>query len=161
MNRILTRLAHTSAICLIFTLTISLTLCLPCQGQKPHPVPKLKDLHRPWVFARASEASTLFIEPHFKNTEPYAHIVQTAKTLEWLEFDGRAFHKWKILKYTESDKELTLYLTNGEKVLIVPYWDIDHCLLMIRFAPKSDTNPTRFAVPYQLLPSIPYMEAEK
>jgi len=145
----------------LLALLLSLVTSLSCLGQKPHPVPKLKDLHRPWVFARASEASTLFIEPHLKDKEPYALLIKTADKLEWLEFDGKRFHQWKVTKYTESDKDLTLYLDDGGKVLVSSYWDIDHCLLIIRFAPGKEINPTRFAVPYYLLPTIPHMEAEK
>jgi len=146
----------------IFIITLlCLSLVSHCLGQKPHPVPSIKDLYQPWVFARASEASTLFIEPHFKEREPYAHVVQTDEKFKWLEFDGEKFHTWNITKYEESEKELTLHLKDGGKVLVFPFWDVDHCLLMIRFAPKEVINPTRFAVPYQLLPSIPYMEVEK
>ena len=77
---------------------------------KPHPVPKLADLKKPWVFARANEASTLFIEPHHKDSEPFAHIIQTEKKLQWFEFNGKTSLVWDVLRFTETDKELTLYL---------------------------------------------------
>ena len=148
-----------------FFIHIALSCLLYChwfgQDPQPHPVPKLKDLYKPWVFARASEASTLFIEPHFKEKEPYGHVVHVNGKLDWLEFDGEKFLTWNIAKYEESDRELTLYLQGGGKVLIFPYWDIDHCLLMIRFDPSAEINPTRFSVPYQLLPTIPYLEGEE
>ena len=126
----------------------------------PHPVPKLVDLYKPWVFARASEASTLFIEPHFKGSEPYAHLIKQEKVLHWFEYDGKQSHLWKVTKYTEDDKELTLFLEGGAKVVVFPYWDIDHCLLIIRFDPSLEENPTRFSVPYQHLKGIPYLEGE-
>ena len=127
---------------------------------KPHPVPKLADLYKPWVFARASEASTLFIEPHFKGSEPYGHLVKTADALYWFEFDGKKSDLWVVTEYKEADKQLELHLENGSRVLIFPYWDIDHCLLIIRKDSKLENNPTRFSVPYTLLPSIPYLEGE-
>lgn len=126
----------------------------------PHPVPKLSDLYTPWVFARASEASTLFIEPHFRGKEPYGHIIKNADTLQWFEFDGEQALIWKITRFEENDKELYLFLEDGGKVLVFPYWDIDQCLLVIRFTPNSDENPTRFSVPYQHLSEIPYQEGE-
>jgi len=71
-----------------------------------------------WVFARASEASTLFIEPHFKGSEPYAHLIKQEKVLHWFEYDGKQSHLWKVTKYTENEKELTLFLEGGAKVVL-------------------------------------------
>lgn len=130
-------------------------------GQAPHPTPKLKDLLTPWVFARASEASTLFIEPHFKGKEPYAHLLNVNGSYQWFEFTGEHSLLWKVLSFEETEKELTLHLEGGGKVLAFPYWDIDHCLLIIRFDPDADENPTRFATPYQYLDTIPFMEGEE
>lgn len=127
----------------------------------PHPVPKLTDLYKPWIFARASEASTLFIEPHFKGKEPYGHLIKKNESLQWFEFDGNQSFVWNVSRYEETEKELRLFLEDGGKVLIFPYWDIDQCLLIIRFAPDSEENPTRFSVPYQHLSKIPYMKGEE
>ena len=129
-------------------------------AQKPHPVPELKDLYKPWIFARASEASTLFIEPHFKGAEPYAHLINSKKKLQWFEYDGVKGTIWNITHYTKTNKDLTLYIENGDRVVITPYWDIDHCLLIIRFTSDEEINPTRFAVPYKNLTSIPYQKPE-
>ena len=85
-------------------------------GANPHPVPKLKDLKKPWVFARANEASLLFIEPQHKNSEPYAHIIQSGEKLQWFEFNGKDALIWDVTRFTETDKELTLYLKGGNKV---------------------------------------------
>ncbi len=137
-----------------------LLLCTVALAREPHPVPVLKDLHKPWVFARASEASTLFIEPHYKGIEPYGHLIQGAETMHWVEFDGKQSRLWKILSYVEGEKELTLTLDDGGQLLVFPYWDIDHCLLIIRKDPNAEENPTRFAVPYDFLPTLPYMEGE-
>lgn len=128
---------------------------------KPHLVPKLTDLQKPWVFARANEASALFIEPHHKGSEPYAHIIRTDEKLQWFEFNGENSLIWDVIRFTETDKELTLYLQGGNKVLFTPYWDIDHCLLVIRFSPEEEINPTRFAIPYQFISSLPYQKAEE
>ena len=127
----------------------------------PHPVPKLTDLKKPWVFARANEASLLFIEPQHKNSEPYAHIILSGEKLQWFEFDGKDALVWDVTRFTETDKQLTLYLKGGNKVIFTPYWDIDHCLLIIRFTPEASHNPTRFAIPYQYLKSLPYEKAEE
>ena len=126
----------------------------------PYPVPKIADLYKPWVFARASEASTLFIEPHFKGVEPYAHLIKQEKVLHWFEYDGKRSHLWEVIKYTEGDKELTLFLEGGTKIVLFPYWDIDQCLLIIRFEPTEEENPTRFSTPYQYLSKIPYLKGE-
>jgi len=125
---------------------------------KPHPVPKLSDLEKPWIFARASEASTLFIDPSLKGKEPYAHIIKQGDNLQWFEFDGESSQLWKVDKHTVTDKELVLFLEGGGKVLIFPYWDIDHCLLIIRFSTDGGENPTRFSVPYQYLSEIEYIK---
>ena len=141
-------------------LLFGLMLLSPCAAQKPHPVPTIADLHKPWLFARASEASTLFIEPHFKGKEPYAHVIKIKDKLQWMEYDGSGFKLWEVEATKTDKKELTLLLKGGGRVLIFPYWDIDHCLVMIRFAPGKETNPTRFAVPYHLLPKVPFQKAE-
>lgn len=155
------KLLFTGIFLIPFTLSFSvLIICADPHKPLPHPVPKLKDLYKPWIFARASEASTLFIEPHFKGKVPYAHIIQTKNKLYWFEFDGIHSSLWKVHKYSEQEKQLTLYLEDGGEVLILPYWDIDHCLLIIRKIPTKEENPTHFAVPYQHLQSIPFIKGE-
>lgn len=144
----------------IYYLSLFFLLNIYSFGANPHPVPKLKDMYQPWLFARVSEASSLFIEPQYKNKVPYAHIVQTGNKIEWIEFNGSKFERWEVSKYKESNKDLTLYLIGGSKVLITPFWDIDQCLLIIRFTLGEEDNPTRFSVPYQLLSTIPYMKGD-
>ena len=128
--------------------------------RQPHPTPKLKDLYKPWVFARVSEANTLFIEPHFKGKIPFGHLIKTDQSLYWCEFDGEKNFLWKVTKFTEQDKQLSLELGDAGEVLVFPYWDIDHCLLIIRKDPKAKENPTRFAVPYQHLGAIPFLKGD-
>jgi len=102
----------------------------------------------------------LFIEPHFKGRIPYGHLIQTEQSLYWFEFNGKKSFLWKVTQFTEQEKQLKLDLGKAGEVLIFPYWDIDHCLLIIRKDPEADENPTRFAVPYEHLKSIPFLEGD-
>lgn len=137
---------------------------------KPLPVPKLQDLIQPWIFVRASEASTLFIDESFKDREPYGHLVVLGeKRTQWLEFDGKETTLWDVTGATRNEKELTLRLvpTAGEtekkpsRLVIYPYWDIDHCLVMIRFDPGAEENPVRFSTPYSLKDDLPHLAPEE
>lgn len=134
-------------------------LLLELQRQRA-PAPKLKDLYKPWLFARASEANTLFIEPRFKAKIPFGHVIKTDQLLFWCEFDGERNYLWKVTKSAEQDGQLTLELGDAGEVLVVPYPEIDHCLLIIRKDPKANENPTRFAVPYRFLGTIPFLKAD-
>ncbi len=136
---------------------------------KPLSVPKLDDLIQPWVFVRASEASTLFIDDQFRGREPYGHLLAIGNDrFQWLEFDGSATTVWDVTEIHRSEKQLTLHLsataTDREKkpsrLVVYPYWDIDHCLVMIRFVPGAEENPVRFCTPYAFKDNLPYRVPE-
>lgn len=137
---------------------------------EPLPVPTLRDLIEPWIFVRASEASTLFIDDNLKNREPYGHLlVADNNQYHWLEFDGTRTELWKVSGIDRSEKQLTLHLTpiNGHedgrasRLVIYPYWDIDNCLVMIRFDPDAEENPVRFSTPYGLKSTLPHLTPEQ
>ena len=136
----------------------------------PLPIPSLKDLIEPWIFVRASEASTLFIDDSLKNREPYGHLlVGEDNRYQWLEFDGKRTKRWKVAGTDRNEKQLTLHLTpieepvNGgtSRLVIYPYWDIDNCLVMIRFDPGAEENPVRFSTPYGFKSTLPHLTPEK
>ena len=137
-------------------------------AKNPYPVPTLNDLIKPWIFVRASEASTLFIDENFKDREPYGHLVLFGKDSHlWLEYDGTRTQLWRVTKEIRDEKQLTLTLRPFEnpeaklsKLLIYPYWDIDHCLVMIRFDPEAEENPVRFSTPYEFKTTLPYLAPE-
>lgn len=139
-------------------------LATPAFGANPLDVPELKDLVQPWLFVRASEASTLFIDEAFEGSEPYGLLLQKeGGGHAWLEFDGESSLMWSVDSSEKSEKQLTLQLSRGEKtskLVVYPYWDIDHCLIMIRFEPDEEENPVRFATPYQFKDELPYLEPE-
>lgn len=128
--------------------------------QQSHASPKLAHFYKPWLFARVSEANTLFIEPHFKGKIPFAHLIKTDHSLSWCEFDGEKNFLWEITKVDEQDSQLTLELGDAGEVVVFPYPDIEHCLLIIRKAPNAKENPTRFAVPYQHLGAVPFLKGD-
>jgi len=137
-------------------------------GKNPLPVPELEDLLQPWIFTRASEASTLFIEKDFKGREPYGNLFQLSEEVwVWAEYDGEFTQLWKILSHEKDEKQLVLMLqplaepeAEPSKLVVFPYWDIDHCLVMIRFVPDGEENPVRFATPYSFKDELPYLEPE-
>ena len=137
-------------------------------AKNPHPVPTLDNLIKPWIFVRASEASTLFIDENFKSREPYGHLILLEKdSFLWLEYSGTQTQLWQVTKSTRDEKQLTLLLQPFEdpaakpsRLVIYPYWDIDHCLVMIRFDPEAEENPVRFATPYELKTTLPYLAPE-
>lgn len=153
-------------------LTKLLLLCLLATGtlsaKSPLPVPKLEDLIQPWIFVRASEASILFIDEDFKGIEPYGHLAKSKSGSHiWLEHDGKQTQFWNVLSSAREAKQFVLILqpldqpdAPTSRLVIYPYWDIDHCLVFIRFDPSQEENPVRFATPYSFKNDLPYLEAE-
>lgn len=137
-------------------------------GKEPLPVPELEDLRHPWLFVRASEASTLFIDKNFKNREAYGNLLELSDGVKlWAESDGVVTELWQVISSEKDDKQLTLQLqplanptAEPSRLVVFPYWDIDHCLVMIRFVPDADENPVRFATPYHFKDELPYLEPE-
>lgn len=136
---------------------------------KPLAVPKIKELIQPWIFARASESSMLFLDKSFKGREPYGHLVVLGKEkYRWLEYDGIRTTLWDIVKIERTDKQLTLYFAKTDtdkaqsppRLVIYPYWDIDNCLVMILFNPEAEENPVRFSTPYSKKEELPYLLPE-
>ena len=132
-------------------------------------VPELKELIQPWLFVRASEASTLFIDESFRGREPYGHltVVREGK-YQWLEFDGKQTTLWDVVEVARDARQLTLQLTStvggqetkDARLVIYPYWDIDNCLVMIRFDDGAEENPVRFSTPYSFKRELPYLVPE-
>ncbi|MEM0896488.1 MAG: hypothetical protein AAGJ79_06345 [Verrucomicrobiota bacterium] len=136
---------------------------------RPLSVPELNDLIEPWIFVRASEASTLFIDEAFEGREPYGHlVVRGEKDFQWLEFDGSVTRLWNVSAFVRDEKQLTLTLipvagdgaTEPSQLVVYPYWDIDDCLIMIRFDPGAEENPVRFSTPYAFKHQLPFLEPE-
>ena len=140
------------------------SLAAPAFAANPLGVPDLEDLVQPWLFVRASEASTLFIDEAFKDSEPYGLLLKKGEDGHaWLEFDGEKTTVWQVDGTERNEKQLTLSLTRENrtsKLVVYPYWDIDHCLIMIRFEPDAEENPVRFATPYHFMKELPYLEPE-
>ncbi|MEM9282381.1 MAG: hypothetical protein AAGA96_11170 [Verrucomicrobiota bacterium] len=148
----------------LIRLSILIGLTSPLFGANPLDVPDLDDLIQPWLFVRASEASTLFIDEAFEGSEPYGLLMKKEDGGHvWLEFDGENSAMWTVESFEKGEKQLTLQLSQGastSKLVVYPYWDIDHCLIMIRFVQDAEENPVRFATPYQFKDSLPYLEPE-
>ncbi len=131
----------------------------------PLGVPKVSDLVQPWLFVRASEASTLFIDESYEGREPYGHLTlsKTGEPESWLEYDGAATAVWKVGEVTRTDQQLELELfgsSSKSKLVVYPFWDIDDCLIMIRFDEGQEENPVRFSTPYYYKDTLPYLEPE-
>ncbi len=144
--------------------------CLAAVAPKPLAVPQIKDLIQPWIFVRASEASTLFIDETLKGREPYGHlIVLDESRYQWLEFDGVSTALWNVTCIERDERQMTVHLqsivANPEakpsRLVVYPYWDIDDCLVMIRFDPGAEENPVRFSTPYSFKGNLPYLAADE
>jgi len=149
-------------------LRVCALLSLNLFAEERFEVPELVDLQEPWLFVRASEASTLFMDENFKEAAPFGHLALLSSGVKlWTEFDGRKTEFWIVLSSEKREKQWTLELqplakpkADPERLVIYPYWDIDQCLVMIRFVPGAAENPVHFATPYEFKDSLPYLAPE-
>ncbi len=104
-------------------------------------------------YARASEASTLFINESVAKTPPYLKFINENNIVILEDFDGKTLRNYLITKITKQNKELTLTLTNRAKAneketyfVIYPYWDIDDAFVVIQKIPGQEENPVKWAI---------------
>ena len=112
-----------------------------------------------WVYARASEASTLFIETQYKGKETFFHINDTNDGLYLIEQRPEASMSYPIDKIERKGLDIEISYKEGanapEKTLIYPYRDIDNAWVIIHYTPGE--NGVHFITPSKYLSSIEYL----
>ena len=124
-----------------------------------------------YVYTRASEASTLFIETKFRGREPHFELSEsptagdsgaTPQKWIWKEFDGSKSTTWtaELRKISGADRHFLLTDKEGRehKVLVYPFRDIEQTWVVIHYFPDRDENPIFFATPFSRLPEIEYLD---
>lgn len=125
----------------------------PTRGAK-----HLSGFGRDWAYARASEASTLFINESVAKARPYLRIGEGQDGCFHAEsFDGRLRRLYEIRQITKQRDELVFQLKpidgSGDKESVFtfyPYWDIDDTWVIIQAIPGLDEKPIQFAIPQKL-----------
>lgn len=134
--------------------TRDVTTCnTPTQGAE-----LLKGFTRDWAYARASEASTLFINKSVAKARPYLRIGEGQNGCFHADsFDGRERRLYEIQAITKQRDELVFQLEpidgSGDAKSIFtfyPYWDIDDTWVVIQNIPGLDEKPIQFAIPQKL-----------
>ena len=113
----------------------------------------LADLPKSMRYARASEASTLFINESVAKKPPYLKITDENNQIILEDFDGKDLRKYKLKNISRQNKELTLTLSDQAKsdskeayYVIYPYWDIDDAFVVIQKIPGQEENPVKWAI---------------
>lgn len=118
----------------------------------------LKGFTRDWAYARASEASTLFINESVAKDRPYLRIGEGQNGCFHADsFDGRERRLYGIQEITKQRDELIFQLApidgsgDAESIFtFYPYWDIDDTWVVIQNIPGLDEKPIQFAIPQKL-----------
>ncbi|WP_421724533.1 hypothetical protein [Bauldia sp.] len=125
----------------------------------------LAGLSREWAYARASEASTLFLNRSLASSPPFMRITEKpGPCLTLFSYDGHAYDEYTIRRVERSGEERTLFLENPKwqdantiTFVIYPYLDIDDTWVVIQDIPGLEEKPVRFAVPAHLAHRIEIM----
>ncbi len=134
--------------------TSDVTTCnTPTQGAE-----LLKGFTRDWAYARASEASTLFINKSVAKDRPYLRIGEGQNGCFHADsFDGRERRLYGIREIKKQRDELVFQLMpidgsgDVESVFtFYPYWDIDDTWVVIQKIPGLEEKPIQFAIPQKL-----------
>ncbi len=118
----------------------------------------LNGFTRDWAYARASEASTLFINESVSRNRPYLRIGEGQRGCFRADsFDGRVRRLYEIREITKLRDELVFQLKpvdgfeDAESVFtFYPYWDIDDTWVVIQNIPGLEEKPIQFAIPQKL-----------
>ena len=125
----------------------------------------LAGMTRDWAYARASEASTLFINEAVAAAPPYMRIREPAPGCLHLEsFDGRKRDHYAITEITRQRDELIFRLKPRDDpgaadvvFTLYPYWDIDDTWVVIQDIHGLEEKPISFALPQHLAHRIEVM----
>lgn len=108
-------------------------------------------------YARASEASTLFIHENLASSPPYLRIEEKPTGVYWAEdFDGKQQRIFHITQVERKNNDLLIELVpttkkSGRKrnYTIYPYRDIDNTFVVIQAIDGQEEKPVRWAIPAQ------------
>lgn len=120
---------------------------------------------RDWAYARASEASTLFINQSVAKERPYLRIREAEDgCLQFESFDGRERSVYAVREIVKRRDELVFELSaiGGASLddtifTFYPYRDIDDTWVVIHAIPGRDEKPIHFAIPQELAHRIEVM----
>ena len=130
----------------------------PSCGKPTQGAALLAEFGRDWAFARASEASTLFINQSIAAAPPFMRIKEPKPGCFTLEsFDGRNRTVYDVDRVETRNDEIILHLSaqsgaahDGAVFTLYPYWDIDDTWVVIQDIPGLEEKPIRFALPREL-----------
>ena len=142
----------------------------PSQAQATAPIKTrgaahLQSFARDWAYARASEASTLFLNRSLAKTPPNLSIVEVAPAaFELRDFDGRTQSLYVVSAVEKVRDELIFRLRPkgiegaAETVFtFYPFRDIDDTWVVIQAIPGREEKPVRWAIPRHLAHRIEIM----
>ena len=118
----------------------------------------LEGFARDWAYARASEASTLFLNESFAKAPPTVSIVEVAPAVfELRDFDGRTETRYAVSAIEKDRDELIFRMRPkgaagaAETVFtFYPFRDIDDTWVVIQAIPGRAEKPVRWAIPRHL-----------
>lgn len=121
----------------------------------------LSPLKGEWVYVRASEASTLFIETKNKANETFFEIVEIGNQPFFKEYSKNFSKKLPIADIKKSGNEIEIFYQEHSiapaKTLIYPYRDIPEAWVIIHFN-KGEENKVHFITSSKNLPKIEYYD---
>lgn len=108
-------------------------------------------------YARASEASTLFISELFAAAPPYLRIEEKSKGVFLAEdFDGKQKRFFYISGVQQKNDDLHIELIpttresgGNRSYTIYPYRDIDDTFVVIQAITNEEEKPVKWAIPAQ------------
>lgn len=114
-----------------------------------------------WIYARASEASTLFIETKDKGMETFFHIQKDNKSSRLVEKkQGEMLNSYPIKSVNMNGLDIEIAYDQEDnvplKTLIYPYRDIDNTWVIIHY--REGENDVHFITPSKFLASIDYLD---
>ena len=110
---------------------------------------------RDWAYARASEASTLFLNRSLAKAPPSLSIVEVAPAaFELSDFDGRTLTRYTVIAVEKVRDELIFRLRRKggagaaeATFTFYPFRDIDDTYVVIQAIPGLEEKPVRWAIP--------------
>ncbi|WOO40236.1 hypothetical protein [Rubellicoccus peritrichatus] len=144
---------------IVTSLLLTFTHISHADLSKTHTASPLEDK---WVYVRASEASTLFIEKHLKGKERFFSIENDINGQHWfneLSNDTKFSFRIKEVSRNEMDVLIHYYAADypvPQRTLIYPFRDVDDTWVVIHFYDNRE-NVMRFTTLAEKLGEIEYL----
>lgn len=115
-----------------------------------------------WLYVRASEASTLFIEEHNKGKERFYSIENDELGNSWFsEYSLDTKYSYRIKELTRNELDILIHYhaedyPAPQRTLIYPFRDVDDTWVVIHFY-EGRENVMRFSTLAEKLDEIEYL----